>query len=141
MLIVGAGHPNSANSQRRAPRVCQSLEGAPRFCQILIIKKTEIYQIRPYITYRCVIKKMYIYVRESDSANPQRGSHILPIHEGGGTQILQAKIEKPPPPVMFSERSLIYTRSTFSVLESGCFLPHLSRTSETASSQNHKKLH
>ncbi len=68
------------------------LRGAPRFCQIPIIKK------RPYNTYRGVIKK---YICGG-------GGGTQPW--GGGTQILPAKFEKPPPPpVLFSEWSLSLT--------------------------------
>ncbi len=57
--------------------------GGDRFCQILIIKQTEIAQIRPQNTYGGVTTElMYIYV---DGGG---GTEILPIPGGEGTRNL-----------------------------------------------------
>ncbi len=85
--IVRGGHPDFANLWREVPR----------FCQILIIKKTEIVQIRSYNTYMGVIKKLYVGVPRFCQSS-EGGIQILPILRVGGSQILLAKIKKPPPP-------------------------------------------
>ncbi len=83
---LSEGHPDFANL----------LSGgvAPRFCQILIIKKTEITQIRLKNTHRGVITKIN---DEGDG-----GTQILPILGGADrfcqSSISPTKIEKPPPP-------------------------------------------
>ncbi len=109
--IFGEGHPDSANPWRRAPRFCQSLEKSTRFCQSLE-KGTQILPI--------------LGEGHPDSANPwrrpprfcqslEKGTQILPLILGEGhpdsanlrrvevPKILPMKIEKPSPPVMFTE--------------------------------------
>ncbi len=87
--------------QRGALRFCKSSEGALRLCQTLIIKKTEIVQIR--LEHKWCFKKMNVHLcrrvgcthilqilrgKHPDSANPKRG---------GGTQIVPVKIKNPLP--------------------------------------------